>query len=81
VGGQPITPEERERVRSFLLHLAEWSGKSWDELVFETKVPSATAHGWRYKRATPQAPALLDLLRTAGVLDEHYRLVAKRREG
>jgi hypothetical protein len=75
-GGQRITAEERERVRSFLLHLAEWSGKSWDELVFEAKVPSTTAHGWRYKQATPQASALLDLLRAAGVLDEDYRLQA-----
>ena len=73
-GGQRISAEERDRVRSFLLHLAEWSGKSWDELIFEAKVPSTTAHAWRYRQATPQAPALLDLLRAAGVLDEDYRL-------
>jgi hypothetical protein len=66
--------EERERVRAFLLHLTEWSGKSWDELVFEARVPSTTAAGWRYRQATPQAPALLELLRAAGVLDEDYRL-------
>ena len=76
-GGQRITDDERERVRAFLLHLVEWSGKSWDKLVFEAGVPSATAQGWRYKAATPQAPALLDLLRSAGVLDENYELVAK----
>jgi hypothetical protein len=72
--GQRVTTEEREQVRAFLLHLVEWSGKSWDELIFEAKVPSTTGAGWRYKQATPQAPALLDLLRVAGVLDESYRL-------
>jgi len=77
VGGKPITAEERERVRSFLLHLAEWSGKSWDELIFRAGVPSTTAHGWRYRQATPQAPALLELLRAAGVLDEDYRLLLR----
>ncbi len=73
-GGQRITDEEKDRVRAFLLHLTEWSGKSWDELMFEARVPSATAQGWRYKQATPQAPAMLDLLRVAGVLDEDYKL-------
>ena len=73
-GGQRLTPEERERVREFLLHLADWSGKPWDELIYLAGVPSTTAAGWRYKRSTPQAPALLDLLRAAGVLDDEYKL-------
>lgn len=77
MGGQRITADERERVRAFLLHLADWSGKSWDELIFAARVPSPTAAGWRYKQATPQAHALLDLLRAAGVLDEDYRIVAE----
>lgn len=42
--------------------------------MFKARAPYATAAGWRYKQATPQAPALLELLRAAGVVDENYRL-------
>lgn len=73
-GGSRLTEAEKERVRAFLLHLCEWSGKSWDEVMFLAGVPSTTAAGWRYKRATPQSSALLEILRVTGVVDDNHKL-------
>jgi hypothetical protein len=71
-----LSPEERERVRDFVRHVVEWSGRGWDELAYISGVPFTTVQGWRYGRATPEAPWLLAFLKAAGVLDENYRITA-----
>lgn len=73
-----LTKDERLRVRDFVRHVVTWSGKSWDDLAHEAGVPFATAQGWRYGRATPEAPAFLAFLKAAGVLADDYTIKAAK---
>lgn len=59
-------------VRDFLRDIAETYEGGWDELMRDAGVPHATAQAWRYKTPsnTPNAPALLRILQTAGVLED-----------
>jgi hypothetical protein len=69
-----LSKAERDRVRDFVRHVVEWSGQSWDDLAYAAGVPFTTVQGWRYGRATPEAPGLLAFLRAAGVLDDAYKI-------
>lgn len=69
-----LSQVERDRVRDFVRHVVDWSGQSWDQLAYDSGVPFTTVQGWRYGRATPEAPGLLAFLRAAGVLDADYKL-------
>lgn len=63
-------------MRTFVRHLQQWSGKPWDQLVYEAQVPTSTAAGWLYGRATPETPGLLRLMRAAGLLTDDYMINA-----
>lgn len=69
-----LSQDDRVRVRDFVRHVVEWSGESWDEISHAAGVPFTTVQGWRYGRATPEAPGLLAFLRAAGLLDDDYRI-------
>ena len=73
-----LSADEKKQARDFLLHLVEWSGKKWDQVVYEAGIPPSTAAGWRYARATPEMPGLLRMMRAAGLLSSDDKITVSR---
>jgi len=84
---EPITPEERQISKNFLIRLGESYGeKGWHRLVHDSGVNPTTAQGWRVgtpvaKSGGPAVPTGLDMLRllkaAGGLTDQVLEMYAE----
>ena len=69
---KPLTPQERQAVRNYLVSLVDRYPGDRDQFLVDAGIPSATANAWWYgaKPTIPSGRRILKILQATGQLTE-----------